>query len=52
MAKIRSDNLQKYVQDLVSETFEDLPTVDRTSEKEEHLAEKKTYPPSGKKNEN
>ena len=49
MAKIRSDNLQKYVQDLVSETFENLPTADRTSEKEEHSAEKKSYPPSGKK---
>jgi hypothetical protein len=50
MAKIRSDNLQKYVQDLVSETFENMPTGDRTSEKEKHSAENKTYPPSGKKN--
>ena len=49
MAKIRSDNLQKYVQDLVSETFENMPTADKISEKEKHSAEKKPDPPLGKK---
>lgn len=49
MAKIQSDDLKKYVQDLVSETFENISTPDRSSEKEKHSAKKKPYPPLGKK---
>ena len=40
MPKIRSDDFHRYVRDLVSETFENLPAEDRPSKKEEQPAEK------------